>query len=31
VSGLGNADHALLLFLLKRAGADERSVSFSLL
>lgn len=29
VSGLGNADHALLLFLLDRAGADPATVGFA--
>lgn len=29
ISGLGNADHALLLFLLDRAGADSASVEFA--
>ncbi len=29
VSGLGNADHALLLFLLDQAGADSTSVDFA--
>jgi NitT/TauT family transport system substrate-binding protein len=28
VSGLGNADHALALYLLKRAGADTSKVKF---
>jgi NitT/TauT family transport system substrate-binding protein len=28
VSGLGNADHALALYLLKKAGADSSKVSF---
>lgn len=31
VSALGNADHALLLFLLKRAGADVSKVQFATL
>jgi NitT/TauT family transport system substrate-binding protein len=31
VSALGNADHALLLFLLKRAGADQNKVQFATL
>jgi NitT/TauT family transport system substrate-binding protein len=31
VSALGNADHALLLFLLKQAGADARKVQFATL
>ncbi len=29
VSALGNADHALLLFLLKQAGADQSRVQFA--
>jgi NitT/TauT family transport system substrate-binding protein len=29
ISGLGNADHALLLFLLDRAGVDGRQVHFA--
>src|SRR5690606_29627155 len=29
VSALGNADHALLLYLLDRAGADASSVRFA--
>lgn len=29
ISGLGNADHALLLFLLKQAGADTRKVRYA--
>src|SRR5438067_837812 len=29
VSGLGNADHALVLFLLKQAGADAQKVQFA--
>jgi NitT/TauT family transport system substrate-binding protein len=29
VSALGNADHALLLFLLKQAGADKEKVKFA--
>ncbi len=29
ISGLGNADHALLLFLLDQAGADAGSVQFA--
>jgi NitT/TauT family transport system substrate-binding protein len=29
VSALGNADHALLLFLLKQAGADQTKVQFA--
>ncbi|MSO46339.1 MAG: ABC transporter substrate-binding protein [Acidobacteria bacterium] len=29
ISGLGNADHALLLFLLDRAGVDARRVQFA--
>ena len=29
ISGLGNADHALLLFLLDRAGADPSQVRFA--
>ena len=29
VSALGNADHALLLFLLKEAGADKSKVQFA--
>ena len=29
ISGLGNADHALLLFLLDRAGADTSGVRFA--
>src|SRR5581483_6583344 len=29
VSGLGNADHALILFLLKEAGADSSKVQFA--
>jgi NitT/TauT family transport system substrate-binding protein len=31
VSALGNADHALLLFLLKQAGADQSKVRFATL
>src|SRR5690606_3552512 len=31
VSALGNADHALLLFLLKQANADVNSVQFATL
>jgi NitT/TauT family transport system substrate-binding protein len=31
VSALGNADHALMLFLLKQAGADVNSVQFATL
>jgi NitT/TauT family transport system substrate-binding protein len=31
VSGLGNADHALLLFLLKQAGADSTKVQYATL
>jgi NitT/TauT family transport system substrate-binding protein len=31
VSGLGNADHALALFLLKQAGADTGKVQFATL
>ena len=31
VSALGNADHALLLFLLKQAGADAKKVQFATL
>src|SRR3954470_20001866 len=31
VSGLGNADHALALFLLKKAGADAGKVRFATL
>ena len=31
VSGLGNADHALMLFLLSEAGVDAASVSFATL
>jgi NitT/TauT family transport system substrate-binding protein len=31
VSALGNADHALLLFLLKQANADARKVQFATL
>lgn len=31
VSALGNADHALLLFLLKQAGADKDKVQFATL
>lgn len=31
VSALGNADHALLLFLLSKAGVDASSVSFATL
>lgn len=31
VSALGNADHALLLFLLSQAGVDRSSVSFATL
>lgn len=31
VSGLGNADHALALFLLKKAGADAAKVRFATL
>jgi NitT/TauT family transport system substrate-binding protein len=31
VSGLGNADHALLLFLLKQAGADAKKVEIATL
>ena len=29
VSGLGNADHALILFLLKQAGAEAKMVQFA--
>ena len=29
ISGLGNADHALTLFLLKKAGADATKVQFA--
>src|SRR4029077_15811739 len=29
VSALGNADHALTLYLLKQAGADARKVQFA--
>ena len=29
ISGLGNADHALVLYLLERAGADPGQVSFA--
>lgn len=29
ISGLGNADHALALYLLERAGADASQVSFA--
>lgn len=29
ISGLGNADHALLLFLLDQAGADPKKVRFA--
>jgi len=29
ISGLGNADHALLLFLLRQAGVDTRKVRFA--
>jgi NitT/TauT family transport system substrate-binding protein len=31
VSGLGNADHALALYLLKQAGADSSKVEFAVL
>jgi NitT/TauT family transport system substrate-binding protein len=31
VSGLGNADHAILLFLLKQAGADSSKVQYATL
>lgn len=31
VSGLGNADHALVLYLLKKAGADPAKVQFATL
>lgn len=31
VSALGNADHALMLFLLSEAGVDHRSVAFATL
>jgi NitT/TauT family transport system substrate-binding protein len=31
ISGLGNADHALMLFLLAHAGVDAREVSFAAL
>lgn len=31
VSGLGNADHALALYLLKQAGADSSKVQFAVL
>lgn len=31
VSGLGNADHALVLYLLKKAGAEARQVRFAVL
>ena len=31
VSALGNADHALMLFLLKQAGADQSKVRFATL
>jgi NitT/TauT family transport system substrate-binding protein len=31
VSALGNADHALLLYLLKQAGADAAKVQFAIL
>jgi NitT/TauT family transport system substrate-binding protein len=31
VSGLGNADHALLLFLMKQAGADAKKVEIATL
>jgi NitT/TauT family transport system substrate-binding protein len=31
VSALGNADHALLLFLLREAGADDKKVEFATL
>ncbi len=31
VSGLGNADHALMLYLLKKVGADPRRVRFAVL
>src|SRR5262249_10244576 len=31
ISGLGNADHALVLYLLRRAGADARKVEFATL
>lgn len=31
VSGLGNADHALALYLLKQAGADSAKVQFAVL
>ena len=29
ISGMGNADHALLLYLLDRAGADARTIHFA--
>ena len=29
ISGLGNADHALLLYLLKQAGADTKKVRYA--
>jgi NitT/TauT family transport system substrate-binding protein len=29
VSGLGNADHAIMLYLLRQAGVDPRSVRFA--
>jgi NitT/TauT family transport system substrate-binding protein len=31
ISGLGNADHALLLYLLDRAGVDPKSVAFAVI
>jgi NitT/TauT family transport system substrate-binding protein len=31
VSGLGNADHALVLYLLKKAGADPAKIQFATL
>ena len=31
VSGLGNADHALMLYLLQHEGVDPKSVSFAIL
>ena len=31
ISGLGNADHALVLYLLRRAGADPSKVEFATL
>jgi NitT/TauT family transport system substrate-binding protein len=31
VSALGNADHALLMFLLRKAGVDEKKVQFATL